>query len=298
MKRLLLAILVLIAAAPAFAWGEKGHYIVNEAATLGLPTDMPPFFYKAFPDLVWLAYDPDRQRGGGASLDAANPPNHFLDYEFTAGLTLPADRYKFIELMTRSGRLEQKAITNSEAGFLPWQIAEEAQRLLVEFRLWRASVPGSSDRAIIERDIIHIAGVLGHFAGDSSNPHHTTIDFNGWIEPNPNGYANDCGTHSRFETAFISRAVTTANVTPKLAAPKLRTDFFAAAVEQVQASNHLVERLYQIDKDGGFNPIGPIKPVALEFASDRLAAGASFLRDLWWSAWVNSAQPPKRSSGD
>jgi hypothetical protein len=295
MKRALLLLLAFLLAPVAFAWGEKGHYIVNEAATHGLPTDMPPFFYKAFPELIWLGYDPDRQRGGGSSLDEVNPPNHFLDYEFVAGLKLPPSRYKFIDLLYTSGRLRQKGITNDESGFLPWVIAEEAQRLLVEFRLWRQSAPGSTERAIIERDVIHIAGTLGHFVADSSNPHHATINYNGWIEPNPNGYPIDCGTHSRFERDFVSRAVEVKDVTPKLAAPVQYEDFFATAVAQVEESNALTETLYRIDRDGGLDPVAPVKPEALAFATSRLADGASLLRDLWWSAWVNSGKPTRRS---
>src|SRR5204863_5760351 len=103
MRRGLLLLTAVLAAQPLLAWGEKGHYIVNEAATMSLPTDMPPFFYRAFPQLVWLAYDPDRWRGAGPSLDAANPPDHFLDYEYIATLNLPPDRYKFIDLLGTSG---------------------------------------------------------------------------------------------------------------------------------------------------------------------------------------------------
>lgn len=295
MKRALLLLLAVCLAPVAFAWGEKGHYIVNEAATHGLPTDMPPFFYKAFPELIWLGYDPDRQRGGGSSLDEVNPPNHFLDYEFVAGLKLPPSRYKYIDLLYTSGRLRQKGIANDEPGFLPWVIAEEAQRLIVEFRLWRQSAPGSTERAIIERDIIHIAGTLGHFVGDSSNPHHATINYNGWVQPNPNGYAIDCGTHSRFERDFVSRAVEVKDVVPKLAAPVMYEDFFATAVAQVEESNALMETLYRIDRDGGLDPVAPVKAEALDFASARLADGASLLRDLWWSAWVTSGKPARRS---
>src|SRR5205823_8418860 len=90
-KRALLVSIVLLITSSAFAWGEKGHYLSNEAATFGLPTDMPIFFYKAYPELIFLAYDPDRWRGAGDSLDAANPPDHFLDYEYVAHLDLPPD---------------------------------------------------------------------------------------------------------------------------------------------------------------------------------------------------------------
>jgi hypothetical protein len=295
MKRALLLLLSLLLAPAAFAWGEKGHYIVNEAATHGLPADMPHFFYQAFPDLIWLGFNPDRQRGGGSSLDDVNPPNHFLDYEFVANLKLPPDRYKFLDLLYTSGQLRRKGITNDESGFLPWVMAEEAQRLLVAFRLWRQSTPGSTERKIIERDVIHIAGTLGHFVADSSNPHHTTINYNGWVEPNPHGFAIDCGTHSRFERDFVSRAVDVKDVIPRLApTPTLHEDFFATAMAQIHESNALVATLYTIDRDGGFQPTGPIRKEGFDFATSRLADGASLLRDLWWSAWVNSGKPARR----
>ena len=289
MKRLTCLLLIVCSAAPAWAWGEKGHYIVNEAATHALPSDMPHFFYQAFPELIWLAYDPDRWRGGGESVEALEA-DHFLDYEFVAALKLPPNRYKYIDLLYTSGTLRRKGIDNDDPGFLPWRIAELTQTLQVEFRNWRFSAPGSSERVAIERDIIHIAGILGHFAGDSANPHHATTNYNGWLDPNPNRYPNDCGTHSRFESAFVSRAVDVTQVTPKVAAPVLRTDYFATGLDAVKASNALVENLYRLDRDGAFEPIGAVKKEGVAFASDRLAAGAALLRDLWWSAWVNSGK--------
>jgi hypothetical protein len=296
MKRLaLLLLLSLSLSAPAFAWGEKGHYIVNEAATMSLPTDMPHFFYEAFPDLIWLGPEPDRWKGTGSSLDAANPPDHFLDYEHVEGLDLPPSRYDYIDLMYSSGRLRQRGLKNDEAGFLPWRIAEVAQKLQVAFREWRSSRPGSLEREIIERDAIHFAGILGHYVADSSNPQHATINYNGWVEANPNGYAIDCGTHSRFETTFVSHSIEVSDVAPKvLPTPTLRTDYFATALEAVRASQKLVEPLYQIDKRDGFKAMGAPPREGFEFATDRLAAGAGLLRDLWWSAWVNSAEERRR----
>jgi hypothetical protein len=74
----------------------------------------------------------------------------------------------------------------------------------------------------------------------------------------------------------------------------LRTDYFATAIEMVRASNKLVEPLYVLDRDGAFSLFGPVSPAGKAFAAARLAAGASLLRDLWWSAWRNSANPRKR----
>jgi hypothetical protein len=290
-KRAFFFFFLLFSALPALAWGEHGHSIVNEAATVALPTDMPHFFHQAYPELIWLAYDPDRWKSGNfPSLDAVNDPDHFLDYEYVAGLELPESRYKFIDLMYTSGRLRKQGIHNAEAGFVPWRVAELTQTLQVHFRNWRFSVPGSTERMALERDIIHIAGILGHYVGDSANPHHATAAYNGWIWPNPNRYAIDCGTHARFESNFVSHAVDVKDVNPKVVAkPILYKDYFATALQSIRDSNALVETIYRIDRDGGFELIGPVNPVGFEFATDRLAAGATMLRDLWWSAWVNSA---------
>ena len=298
MKRLLFALLIVACAQPLFAWGEKGHYLSNEAATFGLPNDMPAFFYRAFPELIYLSYDPDRWRGAGESLDAVNPPDHFLDYDWLAEVKLPPNRYKYIAILGSTGVLRRHGIYNDALGFLPWRIAELSQRLEQLFRIWR-NTRDARDRAFVERDIIHTAGVLGHFVADGANPHHASINFNGWIEPNPNHYATDCDTHGRFETEFVSHVMQIEDVTPHLAAPKLRTDYFGTALAEVQDSNHLVEKLYQMDRDGGFNIFKPLQPEAKTFAAERLAVGASLLRDIWWSTWQNSAKrPPRRQQAE
>jgi hypothetical protein len=296
MKRALALTLAFFVCAPLFAWSEKGHYIVSEAATMSLPTDMPQFFYRAFPQLIWLAYDPDRWRGSGPSLDAANPPDHFIDYEYVAPLTLPPDRYKFIALLGTSGTLRRHGLENSWTGFLPWRIAEMAEQLTNEWRQWRTASPET--RRFIEADIIRDAGVLGHFAGDASNPHHATYNFNGWVDPNPNGYPTDCGTHDRFERYFVSHAMSTSDVTPLVKPPALLTDYFAAALAEVRESNSLVEPLYRLDRDGAFALVTPPSRQGVEFTASRLAAGASMLRDLWWSSWKNSAKPRRGSFED
>lgn len=299
MKRLLLALAFIATAVPAYAWGEKGHYIVNEAATLSLPTDMPHFFYRSFGDLVMLGYEPDRWRGAGDSIDAINGPDHFLDYEFVAGLELPRSRYEFLALMESSGRLRRHGIDNATAGFVPWRIAELSERLQNQFRQWRFSMPGSQERATIERNIVYTAGVLGHYVGDAANPHHATIHYNGWASAlNPQRYATDCATHSRFESVFVTHAVSIGDVTPKVASPILRTDYFATAIDGLKASNALVATLYGLDRESEFNIFKKDLAVGVSFASDRLAAGASMLRDIWWSAWKNSERSVRRRSSE
>jgi hypothetical protein len=290
-RTIALTLAFLLTAPAVLAWGEKGHLMVNEAATRAVPNDMPAFFYKAFSRLTYLGPEPDRwYTGHFASIGAANFPEHFINYEYVDGLTLPADRYKFIDLLYSSGTLKKYGIGNATTGFAPWRIAELCEMLTVEWRLWRNSQPGA-EREQIEENIIHIAGTLGHYAGDTSNPHHTTIHYNGWVgATNPEHFRTDCDTHARFEHYFVTRAIELSDVLPYMSAPTLRADYFATAIQHVKESNALVKTLYRIDRDGGFDSRDG-NPEAREFAGRRLAAGASMLRDLWWSSWRNSAAP-------
>ncbi len=287
-RTLAIAFLLLLPSSFLYAWGQTGHYMVSEAATFEVPSEMPRFFHNHYPELIYLGYDPDRWRGNGQSLNALNPPEHFLDFEFVEHLELPPSRYDFIQLLTDSDTLRKRGIENTSPGFSPWRIAELSELIELQFRLWRQSDLPARDRAQIEQNIIQYAGVLGHYVADAANPHHTTINYNGWVELNPEGYAFDCGTHSRFETQFVSRAMEISAVTPKLRDPVRRQDYFLTALNFIKESNGLVETLYRFDRDGGFAGMGTAE--SRDFTADRMAAGASLLRDLWWSAWVNSAE--------
>jgi hypothetical protein len=292
-KRTLLVLLVLLVSPSLFAWGEKGHLLVNEAATLGLPADMPHFFLRAFPELTYFGPEPDRIKNAGDSQDAVNLPDHQIDLEETEGITLPRSRYQFLDAMAKIDAYRRHGFSHDRPGFLPWRIAELSQYLQKLFSMWRTA--DYSDRRAIEREIIVVAGLLGHYVGDAGNPHHTTVNYNGWVtSPNPNGYVNDCEIHTRFETQFISHAITREDVIPRVGPPQLRTDYFNAGLALITESNSLVERLYQIDKAHGFDVLRPVQAEAKEFAAKRVAAGAALLRDLWWSAWRNSSVPTVR----
>lgn len=293
MKRTaILSLLLALSATPLLAWGEKGHLISNEAATYGVPPQMPTFFHKAYPRLVYLSYEPDRLRGAGEALESVNPPDHFLDYEWTGGLPMNSNRYDFIHEQEKAGRPQKYFISNSTIGFLPWRIAELSDQLTQEWKLWRASTD-RVEREQLEDNIVYISGILGHFVADASNPHHTTIDFNGWVEDNPEHYPTDCDTHSRFETQFVSRNMTATMVFPAVKPLQLRdSDYFKTALAFVQQTNGLVETLYRIDRDHGLDGAGSEE--ARQFTIGRLAAGASLLRDLWYSCYVNSAVTTKK----
>jgi hypothetical protein len=280
--------LLLLLAMNAFAWGSRGHELATEAATWGLPTELPPFFHEAYPRLIHLANDPDRWRGAGASLDDANGPDHFLDYEYVADLDLPPGRYAFVAALYASGTAHRLGLKPDTAGFVIWRIAELSERLTDQFRDWRRADEGLA-RNQLEQSIVQTAGILAHYVEDAANPHHSTIHYNGWVGDPATGYRTDCETHSRFESGFVSREIDLQAVVTRMSNSVRRDDYFASAVDLIRESNAKVHPLYALDAAGAFDsPIGA--EGGRDFAAERLAVGASMVRDLWWTAWLKSGE--------
>jgi hypothetical protein len=288
MRHLLALALSALTTLPALAWGQKGHQLANEAATYAVPYELPRFFHDAYPGLVYLGYDPDRLHGAGASADDMFSNDHFLDWEYVAALDLPRERYKYLALLAASGTLRANAIDNRTTGFVPWRIAETCEHLERQWQLWkRASDP--IDRRQIEQNIVYLSGVLGHFVSDSANPHHATIHYNGWVgAENPEGFRTDCDAHRRFESDFVTGAVAIGDVVPLMQPSMRRDDYFAEALAFIRESHALVPALYRLDRDGAFDGSG--SEDGKQFAARRIAVGASWLRDLWWSAYLNGTQ--------
>ena len=70
---------------------------------------------------------------------------------------------------------------------------------------------------------------------------------------------------------------------------KVLGDFFDDYVAYIRHSNTLVEKSYQIEKAGGF--VGAGSAESRGFIDERLAAGATELRDVIYTAWVRSGDP-------
>ncbi len=288
---LLLSLVVsLVLPRQAAAWGAHGHTIAGKAATLKLPKEMPKFFRKASDQLAYLNPEPDRWRDrteadiNPTTRDAFNP-DHFINFErFPASAFDAENRFLFLAELRKSG------METPEAGILPYRILEIFGRLRTEFRLWRTETD-KQKRKWIEARIINDAGILGHYVTDGANPHHTTIHHHGWIGENPKGYATDREFHARFESIYVGKQVTFADLMSAMNnSPRVIQNPRAEVISYLRASHSKVEQLYEIDKRAAYNE-QTTAPENKQFAAARLAAGAEMLRDLWWTAWVTSASP-------
>ena len=273
-------------------WGAVGHEMVGRAAAERLPPDMPSFFVDAGPRLAYLNPEPDRWRDRERrEMDQAFAYDHYIDLENVPEGALQArDRYEFLAALYEAG-LEKP---ERDAGFLPFRIMELYQRLESGFARWRTA-SSAMERAWIEERILNDAGVLGHYVADASQPHHTTIHFNGWSAdaPNPVGYTMDRTFHSRFESGFVGRRVEYHEVLARVPTPTpMLPDVRSAVMAYILDSHAHVEPLYEIEKRVGFDA-DRTGPEAEEFAVRRLAVAADMLRALWITAWVKSEAPPR-----
>ncbi len=268
-------------------WGEKGHEMAAHAAATRLPTDMPLFFRASVAQLTYLNPEPDRWRSRDlVEMDQAFSYDHYTDYENlpTGALEAP-DRWEFLALLYDAG-LEKP---ERDAGFLVFHMIELYQRLVTEWRLWSDAT--GAERRFIEQRILNDAGTLGHYVTDASQPHHTTIHFNGWNASgarqvsNPEGFTEERDFHGRFETAFVGAAVDQPDVDAAMRPARPVDDARAFIIEHFMESHGEVEQLYRLELQHGFQPFEPPHPDEVAFAAERLAAGASALRDLWVAAW-------------
>jgi hypothetical protein len=300
-RALALAGVLFFAQLTAYGWGSTGHTDINQVAAEKIPASMPKFLRtkSAVQRIAYLGPEPDRWRDGAPSaLNYAQAPDHFIDLERIEGLgPLPLDRYLFYKMLYA----KRAATTDHPDNYLPDRVGlqpyitiEILERLELAFRNYREMKQKKQRTHVIEGNIIFYMGWLGHYVADGSQPLHTTINYDGWVEANPNGFTTQHGIHAEFETDFVNRTVASPASFEGLVNPPERVaDPFNDYMKYLWASNALVPQVYEFEKAKAFDGTG--SPESVKFLDDRLAAGAQMLVNLWYTAWLESAEPlPQR----
>ena len=298
-----LLLLPLLTIQPAFGWGSDGHMLINRLAGAALPADVPAFLRSpaALDALEYYGPEPDRWRSSAEpELSAAQAPEHFIDLEWAdlAG-PLPRRRYDFIRALAAAQPAHPDIpLTPEKVGLQPYVTDEVFERLESAFRDYRTLVAAKQDTKPSEAEIVFLAGWLGHYVADGSQPLHTTIQYNGWTGPNPHGYTTEHRIHSLFETAFVHANVKPADIQPLVAAakPVVLKDVFVDYLAYLRHTSTMVEQTYQLEKAGAFTGTGT--PASKAFVDERLAAGAIELRDIIYTAWIKSADPVPAYTGN
>jgi hypothetical protein len=260
-----------------------------------LPLDVPSFLRDGADQLAYLGPEPDRWRERSElALKLSQDPDHYINLERLDGMTLLPDRYSFyLQLYEKREKMPGKPdyLLPEKMGLQPYIATEVYERLVVAFREYRHALLEHRNPEFAERNAIFYGGWLGHYVGDGSNPLHTTIQYNGWVGPNPNGYTTANTIHWKMEGTFVAanqKQLQFIDLVP--ASPRLLADPFQDYLNYLRASHQYVEKVYQLEKAGEFDGEGTSE--SREFIRQRLAAGAQMLRDMWYSAWMQSAQDP------
>ena len=275
--------------------------MINRLAVQGLPAEVPAFLKTpdAIAEVEYLGPEPDRWRSPSEpELNAAQAPDHFIDFEYADIIgPLPRRRYDYIAALTAAEITHpDKAaeLQPARVGFQPYITSEVWERLKAAMRQYRDLSARHEDTKPVEAAILFYAGWLGHYVGDGSQPMHVSINYNGWVlKDNPNGYTTERGLHEKFETTFVGANIKLSDVQPLVppVKPGVNSNFdeWDAYMAYLRHSQSLVERVYQIDKQKGFDGAGT--PEGKQFTEERLAAGAGMLRDLIDAAWTESVKP-------
>ncbi|MEO5937004.1 MAG: nuclease [Terriglobales bacterium] len=299
---LVLLVVMLYGHIPVNAWGSEGHVMISRVAAQKVPAAMPKFMRDTAERLAYLGPEPDRWRSTTEPwLKYAQEPDHFIDFErIPADFgELPKDRYYFMRRLYErraiallSGVDKQKAdeLLPDKVGLQPYITMEIYGRLKVAFREYRRLQTEKKDTTGVERNIILYAGWLGHYVADGTQPLHTTVNYDGWVEAaNPNGYRTEKGIHWEFEGTYVGKNFADKDFAGLVGEPVQLKDPFLDYQKYLKDSFARVPKVYELDKAGGFKEAGT--PEAREFTKQRLAAGSQMLLNLWYTAWMESAIP-------
>jgi len=276
-------LLASVSSAPA--WWAGGHGIVSRAAAKALPDDVPAFFRKSADALAHYSLDPDLWKNRATPhLTDREYPEHFIDWELLKGRPLPPLRWQYVALCNELG------LNPRRAGFLPYAIAENTERLAFAFAEYRRR----PENPYVRRKCLVYGGILAHYTADLAQPLHLTIHWDGRAragEPSPR-----TGIHDRMDALIQAVAVSPSRLAKEVR-PAVFDDLFTSIVRQIEENRRAIDSAYELeqelpvlDKHGRVaRTWRPTKRVR-EFAFERAKAATFVTASCWLTAWERSSQ--------
>jgi hypothetical protein len=294
------------------SWGPRGHMAANKAAIDAIPSDGPLFLanYREWIGTTGPLPDSWRYPSEPYSKIFEDPNHGWFKEQFAFMTTIPRSRYEFVlrlhdeYLAIKDKDAARAKLTNVRwTGTLPYAAMENFDRMKSAMRLYRQSLrdtsaAGKAQSEYLCRDIAFYAGWLGHYTADGAQPLHDTIHHDGWQGPNPRGYTTDHAIHGRFESKFVdSIGLTETDLQPLVSRESARVlnDPFAAIIHHLNDAGTHVEQVYRLDQAGAFND--PHNKQAADLVKSQLSKAALLLRDLTYTAWMQSAEQPSTVKG-
>lgn len=334
MKIFFLVLVLGMSSLEAYAWGERGHDSVTRVAARLLAEHEDPAtaswgkllasrehmlaHISNVPDIVWRRLGPD--------VDALNAPSHYIDIEYIlpAGAKpeaakLPSDFKAYQQQIEQNcqrrdtcapgASLKEKIQKTGHAPFRIEQFTTEMSRALTQLKQLEKNPKASLEEKNKWMDqALLYAGLLSHFIGDLANPHHTTVDYDGWL-------SEQGGLHSYFETELLDaqdlgleqivledarRHKPARALFSQAGGDPLRMSWVLAQNSHAQKDDLLsLDRRYSLlTKSQKESRVRATRRAPQEVAGKfrdllivRLAVGADALAEFWRMAWVKAGQP-------
>src|SRR5262249_37121172 len=92
------------------------------------------------------------------------------------------------------------------------------------------------------------------------------------------------------ENTYVVAAIDAAVVRPKVQAPQRLTNVWNSVKDHLTQGFADLESMYDLEKTGEFNAERP-RPKGTDFIATQLARAATMLGNLWYTAWLESAEP-------
>lgn len=244
-------------------WGGSAHTYINSNAVDYLPSGMS--FFIPMRDFLG-------SHASDADFDGTPRFWHWIDIDFYPEFETGTLTHNLDTLLASYG-----ASTVATNGIIPWMIEAKTDTL----SMYMAA--GDWDNVWQE------AANLGHFIGDSHEPLHLTLNFNG-------GVTGNFGIHSRYESSLINQHLS------ELPLPDTSGIFWENVIDSVF---QYIDDLYPsvaliIDADNSAVAVDPGYGSAYydlmwaELDSISLVAVNTAIIDLasvWQTAWINAGRP-------
>jgi S1/P1 Nuclease len=173
----------LIGSTQAFAWGQKGHSTVNRVAISMVANPQAKRFLDAnSTQIIEFAKVPDIKWKNGPDAEKEKPM-HWFQMDGYNGNRFGEELADFL-----LGKAQTELTTQfiSKNGLAMWRVSDFYIQLVEALRA------GNFKRAI------QVAGVMGHYVGDMTQPMHASSDYDGQSINNP-------GVHKYYETTLVDR---------------------------------------------------------------------------------------------
>jgi hypothetical protein len=272
-----LVVAMAFSAQEVFAWGFKGHQSVNRVAISMVANPGVKRFLEGNKDqIIQFANTPDTRWKGGSSREQERPMHWFEmdaygDNRLGVGLT---------DLTFAKAERELGQDYVNEYGLAMWRISDFYVQLTKALKI------KDYQRAV------QIAGVMGHYVGDMTQPMHATSDYDGQSINKP-------GVHKYYETTLVDqidpshlfdsiqkiagehRSGLERHVSNELSEAELQK----LAWQQAKESFEAVEAVYQrFDKDS------PEDAWLKDDLMPRIGRAAAFLGKIWDAAFTAAGE--------